>query len=285
MKTETVQRTSHMLDRFKGRWAVVTGGGDGIGRALCHALGNCGINVAVQDIRAEAANAVAAEVSAKRVEARTLIFDVADTAALNGAAAAFCADIGAPALLFANAGVGIGTGILGAKPHHIDWVYGVNVMGLLHTLRAFVPAMQKGDASAKHVCVTASSISLATPEGPFTIYGATKHAAIGIAEALRGELAGSAVGVTILCPGLTDTNIWNAGQARPERLGGPVVRAHKEGERWRANGLDPAWIAAEALKAIDANRPYVAPMHNAAARAFEKRVDGIRAGFVLQEDP
>lgn len=274
-----------MLQRFKGRWAVVTGGGDGIGRALCLALAECGVNVAVQDIRADAATAVAAQADAKGVKSQTLVFDVADAATLSDAAARFLNRDGAPALLFANAGVGIGAGVLTAKPHHIDWIYGVNVFGLMHTLRAFVPAMQKSEAPAKHVCVTASSISLATPEGPFTIYAATKHAAMGIAEALRAELAGSPVGVTILCPGLTDTNIWNAGQARPERFGGPTARPHAEGEHWRTKGLDPAWIATETLKAIEANQPYAVAMHDAAARAFDKRTQSLRSAFVLQRDP
>lgn len=273
-----------MLQRFKGRWAVVTGGGDGIGRALCLALAERGVNVAVQDIRGEAATTVADQVKAKGADARIMTFDVSDAQVTGAAAAMFLDELGAPAILCANAGVAIGAGILTAKPHHIDWIFGVNVLGLMHTLRAFVPAMQKGGA-ATHVCVTCSSISLATPEGPFTIYGATKHASMGIAEALRGELAGSTVGVTILCPGLADTNIWNAGQARPERLGGPVVRPHQDGERWRNQGLDAAWIAKETIKAIDENRPYVAPMHERASVAFDKRVGEIRAGFMLREDP
>ena len=274
-----------MLDRFKGQWAVATGGGDGIGRALCLALADCGINVAVQDIREPAASAVADEAQAKGVRTRAIVCDVADAKAISDAAVAFAQDMGAPAMLCANAGVAVGTGLLTAKPHHIDWIFGVNVLGLLHTLRAFVPLVQKSAAPAKHVCITASSISLASPEGPFTIYGATKHAAMGIGEALRGELAGTDVGVTILCPGLTDTNIWNAGQARPERLGGPVVRPHAEGERWRNQGLDPQWIAAETIKAIEENRPYVAPVHKSSAAAFERRVANIRAGLVLQDDP
>jgi len=145
--------------------------------------------------------------------------------------------------------------------------------------------MQKEATAPRHVCVTASSIALAAPEGPFTIYAATKHAAMGIAEALRGELANTHVGVTVLCPGLTDTNIWNAGQARPERLGGVVSRPHAEGEHWRTQGLDPAWIAAEAIKAIDANAPYVGPMHKSSTAAFERRTAAIREGFVLRDDP
>jgi short-subunit dehydrogenase len=274
-----------MLDRFRSQWAVVTGGGDGIGRALCLALADCGLNIAVQDIREEAAKTVADQTAAMGVQTRTIVCDVADTAALKDAASEFVNVAGAPALLCANAGVAVGAGLLTAKPHHIDWIFGVNILGLLQTLRTFVPLMQKGTAPAKHVCITASSISLATPEGPFTIYGATKHAAMGIGEALRGELAGSDVGVTILCPGLTDTNIWNAGQARPERLGGAAIRPHAEGERWRNQGLDPAWIAAETIKAIDANRAYVAPVHRSSAAAFERRVESIRAGFVLHDDP
>ena len=94
-----------MLQRFKGHWAVVTGGGDGIGRALCLALADCGVNIAVQDIRGDAASTVADQVKAKGVATHIMTFDVADAKATNEAAAEFDDEIGAPAVLCANAGV------------------------------------------------------------------------------------------------------------------------------------------------------------------------------------
>jgi NAD(P)-dependent dehydrogenase (short-subunit alcohol dehydrogenase family) len=156
-----------------------------------------------------------------------------------------------PMILWINAGVGTLGGFLSAQEHDISWVYEVNAFGAIHTARAFVPLMlQVG--GPRHVGITASSSAIVAAD---SVYAASKHAVLGIGEALRAELADHGVGVTLLIPGHAMTRIWDGARARPPRFGGPVSLPDKFGEGWR-HGLKADDIAAEALDTVAAGGGY-----------------------------
>jgi NAD(P)-dependent dehydrogenase (short-subunit alcohol dehydrogenase family) len=191
------------------RVAVVTGGGSGIGASLARACAAEGMRVVVADVSEDRATAVAAELPEGRATARAV--DVADAAAVEALADDAFATYGAVHLLCNNAGISP----IGRVWDFTDdeWVrlLGVNVRGVANGIRSFVPRMiEQGEG---HIVNTGSGASfVSTPRlGP---YGATKHAIVGLSEALRYELDGTGIGVSVLVPAGVNTNIADSG-ARP----------------------------------------------------------------------
>ena len=128
-------------------------------------------------------------------------------------------------MLCNNAGV-IGPTPLG--PGSVDnwrWIVDVNILGVAHVINAFVPRMvaRVGDTGGEaHIVNTASMAGLRAGDGwAHSAYGASKFAVVSMSRNLRGELAGSGIGVSVLCPGGVDTRIWEAGRNRPAERGGP----------------------------------------------------------------
>jgi NAD(P)-dependent dehydrogenase (short-subunit alcohol dehydrogenase family) len=272
------------MDRFKGRLAVITGGADGIGKALGKAFADAGMKVALLDIREDAARETATELSANGADVRGYACDVTLSESIEAAAAAVKADFGSVALLCANAGVGAAGGPIAAKPATADWVLSVNQKGVLDTLRAFRPLMDDG-SGPRHVLVTASSASLVSPAASrLALYGGSKHCTMGMAEAAAAELAEEGIATTILCPGLINTRIWDGARARSEHFGGPRYQPEETGENWRQNGMDVNWVAACTLEAITAGDRYCAPVDAHSVDDFEARVAAIRKGFRCWQD-
>jgi NAD(P)-dependent dehydrogenase (short-subunit alcohol dehydrogenase family) len=269
------------LDRFKDRVAVVTGGADGIGRALGVGLAAVGMKVALLDIREDAAKEAAAEIGGP---ALGYACDVTLKDSIETAAAAVEADFGAVSLLCANAGVGAAGGPLAAKDATINWVLSVNQKGVLDTLRVFRPLIRDEDGP-RHVLITASSASLVSPAAPrLALYAGSKHCTMGMAEAAAVELADEGIGTTILCPGLINTRIWDGARARPKQFGGPRLMPEETGEMWRNQGMPVEWVIEEALGAIDRGDRYCAPVDAHSVDDFEARVAAIRAGFRRWQD-
>jgi len=266
------------LEAYRGRWAVVTGAGEGIGLALAQGFARAGLNVAVVDIRAEAAEAAAAELKAFGVEAIAIACDVSDRASVEGCAERLAGEDILPSILWINAGVGVGASLLEANPRTIEWVYGVNVLGAIWTAQALVPLLLKAEGP-RHVGITASSASITPVRGPFTIYSASKQGTAAVGEALAAELAPHGVGVTVLCPGLVNTGIWDAARARPERFGGARRVPPALGERWRA-ARGPEVVVPPALASVARGGGWcVVPTEDDTAELFEARHATIRQGF------
>lgn len=218
-----------MDDRYRGRLAIVTGAGDGIGAMLATGFAGWGMRVAVQDIRADAAAAVVERIGGG---AFPLVYDVSDRDATMAVAEQLAAEGQVPAIVWANAGVGAGTSLLKGRPNAIEWTFGVNLFGVIWTAQAFVPLMTDGDGP-RHFGVTASSAALRTPEGDFPLYATSKHTTFAIGESLMSELAGAGIESTLLCPGLLNTNIWDSAKARPDRFGGVRHQDESTAGYWR----------------------------------------------------
>jgi NAD(P)-dependent dehydrogenase (short-subunit alcohol dehydrogenase family) len=201
-----------MLQELDGKVAVITGGGSGIGAALARACAAEGMRVVVVDVNEERAIAVAAELPLETAVARAV--DVSDAASVQALADFAFDTFGAVHLLCNNAGISP----IGRVWDFTDdeWVrlLGVNVRGVANGIRNFVPRMiEQGEG---HVVNTGSGASfVSTPRlGP---YGATKHAIVGLSEALRYELDGTGVGVSVLVPAGVNTNIGDA-MVRPSAV-------------------------------------------------------------------
>jgi NAD(P)-dependent dehydrogenase (short-subunit alcohol dehydrogenase family) len=269
------------LKELRNRIAVVTGAASGIGRGIALALAGEGMQVAVGDLDAAGAEAVAGELGAG---AFPLVLDVTSNASLEAGAEAVAARGGA-ALLVNNAGVMLPLEPM-AEASDADWEYvlGVNLLGVVKCVRAFLPQL-RAHAPEAHIVNTASMGGLVTVPGfPIGVYVTSKYACVGYTECLRGELAGEGIGVSVLCPGMVASNLTaTSARNRPERLG-PQSGAP-------AGGAAPADIAARMMKAEDVgpivvrgireNRLHILTHPNARPQV-EKRFASILADFEAQ---
>ena len=272
------------MQNFDGKTAVVTGGGSGIGRGISLGLAAEGMNVAVLDLNAEAAAGVADEIASKGGRALAIAVDVTSSEALAAAAVEVLASIGDVNLLCANAGVMLPLGPLSEKSES-DWeyVFSVNVHGVVKTVDAFLPALRAADDA--HIVNTASLGGvLSVPQIPLGVYIASKYACVGYSECLRGELASEGIGVSVLCPGVVESELYQTSATqRPERFGGPQKVSMPSVDAGGSSAVAPTAMPAEALgpivlRAIRENRLHIFT-HPDALPAVEKRFEGIRADF------
>jgi NAD(P)-dependent dehydrogenase (short-subunit alcohol dehydrogenase family) len=203
---------------WRGKVAVVTGGGGGLGTALARTFAAVGMGVAALDI-----DAAAAENTAKlladdfHVPTTSLRTDIGDTASVAAAARHVEAALGRCDVLCANVGVQQFGAIDRLTEHDWDWLVNVNVLGTVRTVREFLPMIRARDGW-RRIVLTASSSVLA-PSVRLGAYQTTKFAVMGFGETLREELAGEGIGVTVLFPGpMITRHLDSSAQARPADL-------------------------------------------------------------------
>ncbi len=272
------------MDELAGRVAVVTGGASGIGRALAVRFLREGMRVVLADVE-EGALRVTAEELAASGEVLAVLTDVTDPAAVERLRDATVERFGVPFVVCNNAGVGgLGDMVWDGPLATWEWVLGVNVFGVLHGLRAFVPLLVEADAG--HVVNTASLAGLlgAPGMGP---YCTSKHAVLGMSESLQHELTlrGSRVRVHVLAPGFLKTAIHESERNWPVHLDPPperdedvsrgvqgIITALVEG------GLPPELLADALLDAMDDGRFFVTTHPERAAEFVERRGATVAGG-------
>lgn len=262
------------MQEFKNRVAVVTGGASGIGRAIAERCVAEGMRVMLADIEAPALNEAAAAMNAVPYQV-----DVSDANAVEAMAEAAYRQFGAVHLLFNNAGVAPdGKPAWAQTLDTWKWVIDVNLYGVIHGLRSFVPRMLASGEEG-HVVNTASVAGVHS--GPMiSPYFATKHAVVGLSESLYLELAmfKAKVGASVLCPAFVKTKIAESWRNRP---GGPASAPEANEFTTMVRGLvesgvSPQSIADKVFDAIRAQQFWILthPEMDAAIRA---RVEGMLA--------
>ncbi|MGZ5202079.1 MAG: SDR family NAD(P)-dependent oxidoreductase [Telluria sp.] len=186
------------------RVAVITGAGSGIGRATALSLARRGCHLALADINGAAAELTADEARRIGVRATHHPLDVADRAQVAGLPGIVCAAHGRVDLLVNNAGVALGGTFEQVSEDDFDWLMEINFHGVVRMTRAFLPQLKASD-DARIVNVS-SLYGLISPPGQ-AAYSASKFAVRGFSNALRFELAGTKVGVTVVHPGGVNTAI------------------------------------------------------------------------------
>lgn len=205
---------------FEGQVAVITGAASGLGRGIAGRFGAAGCRLVLADVEEPALAQAASELGAAGVEVNAVTTDVSDAASMDALAGAVLESHGHLDLLFNNAGVGIQKPTAEMTTEDWEWVLGVNLWGVIHGLRVFLPHMLAADAG--RIVNTASSAGHVVVPG-LAAYNASKHAVVAVSETVSAELAdqGSAVTVTAFCPGLVRTGITSSARNRPERLRNP----------------------------------------------------------------
>jgi len=248
---------------FKGKTAFVTGAASGIGLGMARTFLDLGMNVMMADVEEAALAKAAHSLSNHGDRVAHITADVSLGEAVSEAAARAIERFGKVHVLCNNAGVSRAGRVEEIALADWEWVIGVNLYGMIHGVRAFVPHM-RAHGEPSHI-VSTSSMSGLTPKALAGPYGATKFAMVGLSHVLRDELAGSNIGVSVLCPGWTRTNMPDNGRNRPARFGGaydfrrdPLLAArNKDYVDNSAKGLDPIDLAALVVRAIEENEFYI----------------------------
>jgi len=245
---------------ISGKTAIVTGAASGIGLGIATALAEAGANVVMADIQTEALEQAADALSGTNKRVLPVRIDVTQEQSVINALAEAERNFGKLHIACNNAGVPMhGTELLGVPPGDWEFVIGVNVWGIIHGLRHFVPAIVK-HGEPGHIVNTASVAGFQNRRGTHQApYSMSKYAALSLSEALEHELEGTNVGVSVLCPGPVDTNIARGAGNRPDHMGGPQVRANDEAvlaQRLSTEGLDPKMAGERVVDAIRTNTFY-----------------------------
>jgi NAD(P)-dependent dehydrogenase (short-subunit alcohol dehydrogenase family) len=272
------------VDDLRGKVAVVTGAASGIGLATAEAFGREGMKVVMADIEADALEKATASLAEAGLTVVPVVTDVSSGSSMSALAARAVDELGGFDVVHLNAGVATGGPMWTLTEADWAWTLGVNLWGVIHGVRAFVPRLV--EQRSGHVVCTASMAGLTSAPflGPYNV---SKHGVVTLAETLAKELSmqGIPVGVSVLCPGWVNTGIGESSRNRPAalanavgddggnnlgELGGGALKGILE------SGMQPADVAALVIDAVRADRFYVLT-HPNWMPMLEARFDDIRA--------
>ncbi|HVC70564.1 MAG TPA: SDR family NAD(P)-dependent oxidoreductase [Acidimicrobiales bacterium] len=248
------------MQELRGKVAVVTGGASGIGRAVAEAAAAAGMKIVLADIEDGALKDTEATFTASGADVVSVVTDVSVGASVEELRDKALSHFGAVHLIHNNAGVAVGGPVWTVSEPDWSWVLGVNLWGVIHGIRAFVPVLlEQGEG---HVVNTASLAGLTSPAmlGPYNV---TKHSVVTLSETLYRDLAafGSPVGVSVLCPGFVRTGIAESDRNRPDWAPASTL---PEGVEFQgvvrnlvASGIAPAEVADQVIDAVRHNRFYI----------------------------
>jgi NAD(P)-dependent dehydrogenase (short-subunit alcohol dehydrogenase family) len=280
------------MQDFAGKVAVVTGGASGIGKALVRALLREHAKVVIGDVEQKALDAALEELAREGGELRGVVTDVSKPESLQALADEVYATHGACHLLFNNAGVAApNANVWETTPNDWRWVHGVNVMGVMNGILAFVPRMIEGGEEG-HVINTSSGDGGISPLPYQSVYASSKAAVSCISECLAAQLEseGTKLRASIFYPsgGLLETGIWSTARNRPaelarERESAPVPTIEEFKQAAKAAGMDLKFqdldeLAQVALEGIRDQRFVIMIGHGEARATLQGRAERIGRG-------
>jgi len=243
------------VQELEGKVAVITGAASGIGRAFAERFAAAGMKLVLADVEKEPLEAVSAALAEGGSEIESAVIDVREPSALAGLAERCEARFGGAHLLCNNAGVGVGGPMWEVTPKDWDWIIGVNLVGVINGIHAFVPSMV-ASGEPGHVVNTASIAGLTCPAflGPYNV---TKHAVVALSESLLNDFraTGASIGVSVLCPGWVQTRIHESDRNKP--AGTPADSSDPNLDAMRkvlgdlvSGGITPQQVAEQVLEAV-----------------------------------
>lgn len=275
------------MQDVRGRVAVVTGAASGIGLATAHRFADEGMHLVLADIEADSLAAAEAAIAAKGVDVLARRTDVTSAADVEALADATYGRFGAAHVVFNNAGVAATAATLRARAWEgtvadWEWTLGVNLMGVLHGVRAFVPRMLAGGDEG-HIVNTASIAGLLTGANPYNV---SKHGVVCLTEGIYRDLRemGARLSASVVCPGLIDTRILAAERNRADGGATDVAALRPDLQEFAAAftaalkaGWPPSVVADHVLAGIVEDRFYVLPAQDEMLALVDARMAGIIA--------
>lgn len=211
------------MKNFHDKTCVITGAASGFGREFALIAAARGMKLVLADIADEPLNKVVTEITALGAKVVGQRCDVSKGADVDALADLAYVSFGGAHLLFNNAGVGSGGLLWENTEKDWQWVLGVNLWGVIHGVRAFVPRMlaqSKSEAGYQgHVVNTSSMAGLLSPQ-LLGAYNVSKHAVVALSETLYHDLATveAPIGCSVLCPAFVPTGISKSHRVRPTEL-------------------------------------------------------------------
>jgi len=246
------------MQTVKGKAAFITGGASGIGLAMAEVFLEAGMRVVIADLLSSHLSEARSHLARHGDAARFIVLDVRDRAAFAKAAEEADSVFGKVHVLCNNAGVGSDRPVMDASYDEWDWIFGVNVGGVINGLVTFMPRMRALGEEA-HIVNTASLAAL-IPLSATAIYTGTKFAVRGLSDALRLALAPHGIGVSTLCPGLVRSRIFESARYRPSHIAAPPPGANL-GEvlmsQFAAAAVEPIEVGRAVLRGILNNDAYI----------------------------
>jgi NAD(P)-dependent dehydrogenase (short-subunit alcohol dehydrogenase family) len=240
----------------RGKLALITGAGAGIGRATALELARQGARtVVIVDRDLAAAQDAAAAVRGAGVGAAAYQVDVSDEAAMNALAAQVNDEHGVVDILVNNAGIGMAGRFLETTPEHWDTILGVNLRGVLNGSRSF--AQQMVDRGQGGTIINVSSAAAFLPSKSMVAYGTTKAAVLAFSESLRADLVDDGITVTAVCPGFVNTNIAKSTVYAGMSVDEQEHARHRADAAYRRRNYTPEATAKAIVKAVKSGSPVV----------------------------
>ena len=277
---------------FSGKLAIVTGGASGVGFAIGEALAKEGARVVLTDVEKDSLERSTQLLVAKSLDVTCKVADVSDIDSMINLASWCQSDLGPVHLLFNNAGVAPAEllPIWETKPNDWEWAFGVNVMGVLHGIQAFVPGMlAHGEESRVINTCSGNGAFINLPSTP--IYTSSKASVSSITEVLKLQLeqAEAKVKVSILFPGphTVRTKLFSAERNRPEELARdpnapehPISSVEDMLDMMSSMGIEmettePEEVASFCLAQIKEGKYWINPINEKSEQAFKDRVESI----------
>jgi NAD(P)-dependent dehydrogenase (short-subunit alcohol dehydrogenase family) len=247
---------------YQDRVVVVTGGGSGLGAAMADRFAGQGAKIALFDIDIERAEAKAAMLRQGGTDALAVQVDVSDKTSVQTGADAVRARFGEVHVLCANVGVQQFGAIEALTEQDWNWVFSVNVRGVINTVDAMLPLLRAGEG-ARHIVLTASA-SFFQFGVRMAAYVATKYAVVGYGEVLRRELAEEGINVALLFPaGMATRHLESSIAARPAELGASRLDMGDIQAMMASADVDPTAIVTpehavrNLLPELASNAPYI----------------------------
>jgi len=245
-----------------GRVAFITGGGSGLGFGMAQAFVAAGMKVIIADLRQDHLDEALEHFArrGKRPSVHALHVDVSDRQEMARAADAAERVFGNVHVVCNNAGINLFNDIAAATYEDWDWILGVNLGGVINGVHAFIPRLRK-HGEGGHIVNTASMAAfIAGPNAG--IYTCSKFAVRGLSEALRYSLAPHNINVSVVCPGLVDSHIYESDRLRPAQLAASSGVADSEfmtrlAELHRRAGMPPLEAGEKVLQGILRNDFYI----------------------------
>ena len=277
------------MEDVTGRVAFVTGGASGMGLAMARSFSAAGMKVVIADIEQSAIDAALEEFAGTNADVIGMQVDVTDRAAMAKAADDTLAAFGKVHLVCNNAGVAVGGTVDNMSYEDWDWVLSVNIDGVVNGVCAFVDKMKTHGEGGYFVNTASMAGHLPVPG--LSVYNTSKFAVVGMSEVMRADLAAHDIGVSVLCPGVVSTNIFDSGRNRPRELQAQTDTASKvlQGDltedeqqaRLQAlleDALDPAVVGDMVLHAIQTEEFYIFT-HPGFAETVQARASEIDSSF------
>lgn len=250
------------MDELAGRGAVVVGGGSGIGRGIALGLAAEGMHMLVADIDPASAGVVVDQIASRGGDAHAAQVDATDPAALDALVRNARRELGAVHVLAHTVGVVADTPLTTAGEAEWAWFVELHLMSAVRTVDAFLVAL-RDHGEAAHIVLTSSMAGLLALSPAMTggvntgLYTVMKHALVGYGEMLRHELAPDGIGVSVLCPGLVESNLAStSARHRPARYGGPFPDP-MAGRPMPPGAMPNEAVGPIVVKGIKANRAFI----------------------------